>query len=108
MDTQVGQVGKLLSLLERLKLLDKTIIVFVSDNGFLLGEHGQWQKNSLFEESARAPLIIDVTNASGNGKRCFRIVELVDIYPKLAELCGLEMSDNGKNLRLLLDNPSAL
>jgi iduronate 2-sulfatase len=84
-----AQVGVLLAALERLRLWERTIVVFVSDHGYHLGEHGGlWHKMTLFEEATGAPLIV-VAPKMKSGMSSPRLVELVDIYPTLTDLCGL-------------------
>jgi iduronate 2-sulfatase len=103
-----AQIGRVLDALEKLQLADNTIVVLWSDHGYHLGEHlGIWQKRTLFEESARAPLIIRTPGAKGNGRSCHRIVEFIDIYPTLADLASLKAPQlDGKSLRPLLDDPA--
>lgn len=103
-----AQVGRVLDALERLNLAKNTIVVLWSDHGYNLGEHGQWMKQSLFEKSARVPFIISAPGFA-KGKASARTVELVDIYPTLAELCALPQPQGlaGKSLKPLLKNPKA-
>ena len=106
-----AQVGKLLDTLERLKLSNDTVIVFWGDNGYQLGEHGQWMKQTNFEAAARIPLLISAPGIRGHGRGSSRPVELLDIYPTLAEMCGLEYTPSnlqGRSLVPLLANPNAV
>lgn len=104
-----AQVGRVVDALSDLGLEDDTIVVFTSDHGFMLGEHGQWMKNILWEPSARVPLIVRVPGKRKvAGKRSPRTVELLDIYPTLVELAGLPgyARNEGKSLTPLLARPT--
>jgi uncharacterized sulfatase len=104
-----AQLGRLLEAVDQLGLAEKTLVVFWSDHGFLLGEHGQWMKQLLFDPSPRTPMIIYDPKAKGNGGVCERTVELLDLYPTIAAWAGLKAPANleGKDLRPLLEDPNA-
>jgi arylsulfatase A-like enzyme len=103
-------LGRVIAELDQLGLRENTIIVFVADHGYQLGEKGKWSKaGSLFEMGTRVPLIISAPGANGNGASCPRIVESLDIYPTLVELCGLpaQKEIEGASLTPLLKKLSA-
>lgn len=100
-----AQVGRILQTLKEEGLEDNTIVIFTSDHGFHLGEHRFWMKVSLHEESVKVPMIIKVP-----GKEpavTHSLTELLDLYPTVAELAGLDYSGHlqGKSLVKTLDNP---
>ena len=83
-----AQVGKVLTKLDQLGLRENTVIIFWSDHGLHLGEHGLTRKTTVFELDANVPLIVATPQHQG-GQRTRALVELVDLYPTLIELCGL-------------------
>jgi arylsulfatase A-like enzyme len=102
-----AQVGRLLDALQRLAVDKNTVVVFFSDHGYHLGQHGLWQKGDLFEGSVRAPLILKTPALRQRGQATEAIVEFVDIYPTLTELCGLPTpaSVMGESLVPVIDDP---
>jgi arylsulfatase A-like enzyme len=104
-----AQVGRVLDTLDRLGLAENTVIVFTSDHGYHMGEHGLWQKMSLFEESARVPLLIVAPAVSSPGSVAETPVGLIDLYPTLAQLCGVPAPENlqGQSLVPMLEDPAA-
>lgn len=103
-----ANVGRVIAALEKNNLQDNTIIVFFGDHGYHLGEKGKWSKAySMYELGLRVPLIIVMPN--GKAQTSNQIVELIDMYPTLAELCGLPRPDSleGHSLVPLLEKPNA-
>lgn len=89
-----AQVGRLLDTLEQLGVADRTVVLLWSDHGYQLGEHGMWCKHTNFETSTRTPMILSVPDQKSVGTRTDALVELVDVYPTLADVCGLPLPEH--------------
>ena len=101
-----AQVGKLLDELDELGLKENTIVIFMSDHGWHLGDQGKWGKSTNFENATKAPLIITAPGFS-SGQQTDALVEYVDIFPSLCELAGVEKPDylEGTSVVPLLNDP---
>ena len=103
-----AQIGLLLGAVKRNGHWEDTIIIFISDHGYHLGEHYMWGKVSLFEECARVPMIVRVPGRTRAGTSTAGLTELVDLYPTLCELCGIKAPAHlqGQSFAGLVDKPS--
>jgi len=101
-------VGQVIDELDRLHLRENTVIILWGDHGWKLGEHGAWCKHTNFELDARVPMILSAPGGKGAGKRTDALVEFVDIYPTLSELCGLDVPKHceGTSMVPLLADPN--
>jgi choline-sulfatase len=104
-----AQIGRVLDALEKEGLADNTIIILWGDHGWQLGDHGLWHKHTNFELATRAPLLISLPHQKTAGQKCDAPVEFVDIYPTLADACGLQIPAglDGKSLKPWIDDPAA-
>ena len=103
-----AQVGRVLNHLDTLRLTENTVIVFVGDHGFHLGEHGKWLKNTLFDVSLRSPLIVSVPGQTYSGVKTDALAELVDIYPTLCDTCQIPIPPQleGTSMMPVIDQPT--
>ena len=104
-----AQVGRILDQLETSGLDKNTIVVFTSDHGYHLGEHGHWQKNTLFENATRVPLIISAPSLENKDVKSISPVELIDLYPTLMDLTNINTPEHvvGKSLQPIMKNVNA-
>ena len=104
-----AQVGLVLDALEKQGLAQDTVIVLWGDHGWQLGEHGLWHKHTNFEVAANAPLFISMPGQKAAGQKSASLAEFIDIYPTLADACGLPKPKDvdGVSLRPVLDDAAA-
>ena len=103
-----AQVGRVLDQLDALGLTENTVIVLAGDHGFHLGEHGKFAKRTIFEVALRSPLIVSVPGQSLRGVETNALVELVDIYPTLCDLCQLPIPSELEGISMVpvLEEPA--
>jgi iduronate 2-sulfatase len=103
-----AQLGRVLDCLDKNQLWEKTIVIFVGDHGYHTGERKWWNKNTLFDRSCRAPLVIAAPGMKG-GQVTRSLAEFVDLYPTVADFCALKIphAAAGASLRPVLENPGA-
>ena len=104
-----AQVGRILDHLEATGLDKNTVVIFTSDHGYHLGEHGHWQKQTLFENATRVPLIISTPGLENKGVTSNSPVELIDIYPTLMDLTDIITPKHvvGRSLVPIIENVNA-
>jgi hypothetical protein len=105
-----AQVGRILAALDRLGLTQNTIVVFLSDHGYHLGDHGGlWMKQTVFERATRTPLMMAGPGVSARGQISHRIIELLDVFPTVAALADLDPPADlqGRSIQPLLTDPQA-
>lgn len=104
-----AQIGKVLAALEKSGLAERTMVVFAGDHGYHVGEHDLWAKTSNYELDAQVPLMISTPKMQAAGQSSRALVELVDLFPTLVELCGLPKPNGleGKSLKPILNDPEA-
>jgi arylsulfatase A-like enzyme len=100
-------VGRLLDELDRLQLRDRTVVILWGDHGWQLGEHGFWCKHTNYEVAARVPLVISAPRQPHAGSHSRALVEFVDIFPSLCDLCGLPIPEglDGISFRPVMEDP---
>jgi iduronate 2-sulfatase len=84
-----AQIGRVFDSLKKNGLWDNTIIVLTTDHGYHLGDHFMWGKVTLFEIGNRVPLIVRAPGVTTPGSTSEGLVEMIDYYPTLAELAGI-------------------
>ncbi len=104
-----AQVGKVLTALEESGQMENTLIIFMGDNGYHLGEHNWWNKVTLFEKGTNPPFIVAGQSVGKKGTVSNSMFEFVDIYPTLADVFKLKNTPQyleGKSIRKMLNNPN--
>jgi iduronate 2-sulfatase len=103
-----AQLGRVLEALKEQGFGDNTVVILWGDHGWHLGDHGMWCKHTNYEQATRAALVVSKPGQKTTGKACERLVEFADIYPTLADVCGLPKPDGveGHTFAPLLDDPA--
>lgn len=103
-----AQIGRILNSLESQGLAENTVVCLFGDHGYHLGEHGLWGKTTNFELDTRVPLIVRSPGMKAAGQTTNSLVELVDLYPTLSDVCGLTVDEalEGNSFAALLDDPN--
>lgn len=106
-----AQIGRVLDAVDELGLRENTVVLFSSDHGYHMGEHGHYQKNTLFEDADRVPLILRTPGMNQPGVRTESFAEMIDFYKTLSELAGLSPVPeyvHGKSLIPILNDPAVI
>jgi iduronate 2-sulfatase len=103
-----AQLGRMLDAMDRLKLWDNTMVIVIGDHGYHLGEHGWWNKVTVYEIGARSPMMVWMPGAKGMGKPTTALIEFIDLYPTVIDYAGLKAPHklSGTSLRPVFDDPA--